>query len=779
MFIWAVQSFMKIIFSVRKIRICFIAGILFQSLPLLYAQKVALVLSGGGARGTAHVGVIKALEEHQIPIDYIAGTSIGALVGAMYAAGYSPEEMEEFFTSPELQRWSTGEMKSDSYYFFREWDPDASWVSMDFDAGKPITRIFPTSLINSTEMDFTLMKLFAGAAAAADYNFDNLFVPFRCVAADIDQSQPVVLDTGDLASAVRASITFPLFFKPITIDNKLLFDGGMYNNFPQDIAEKTFQPDFIIGSKVSGNYPSPDPNDIVTQLQKMLMTDTDFTIDISKGILIEPPVGKTGLTDFHTAATLIKAGYEETLKIIPMLREKIHRVAPSDSLRLKRENFRKKITPYFIDSVKAEGFNNHEARYVRNILLHKYKLVTIQEIEKGFYRIISDGYLESGMPTLTHNKASGNYLFDGDLSKSERFTLKFGGNISSRLANTGFVEIGYKYLFMHGLRLRSNIYFGRFYSSLLLGSRIETTYRKPLSLEATLVYNHFDYFRSRVYFVEDLTPSYIVENDHYGRIAGATPTDPKSRVELSFSGGDLDYRYYQSNIFHREDTADLTRFRYINSCVRWEHNSLNRKQYPSSGSRFVGELSYVSGKEKFKSGSLSNSEDDLLDPVSHQWLRLRISWLNYFFRSGPLRAGFFAETSLSTQGFFSNYTSTLLSAPAFQVIPESRSIFLPNFRAHNYSVAGFVWITEIRRNLEIRLEHYLFQPYRSILRDENNKAYYSQPFERRFWTGAASIVMHSFFGPISLSANYFDNPDDQFYFALNIGYLIFNRRALE
>ena len=135
--------------------------------PLCYGQKVAVVLSGGGSKGAAHAGVLKALEENNIQIDYIIGTSIGAFVGALYASGYSPEEIENFFISTDLKRWSSGESNPKFNYFFKMDEPDPSWVNFDFSFKTPLTKILPTSLVPTTEMDFTLMSLFAEASAAS------------------------------------------------------------------------------------------------------------------------------------------------------------------------------------------------------------------------------------------------------------------------------------------------------------------------------------------------------------------------------------------------------------------------------------------------------------------------------------------------------------------------------------------------------------------------------------------------------------------------------------
>jgi NTE family protein len=744
----------------------------------IYTQKVAVVLSGGGSRGAAHVGVLRALEENNIPVDYITGTSIGAFVGAMYATGYSPDEIEAFLTSEAMRRWSSGKFGAEYNYFYRQGEPDGSWIKVDFDFSKRISKIIPTSLVSSVEMDFNITELFSSASVVAEHDFDRLFIPFRCVAADVDSSKAVVLSSGDLGRAVRASLSFPFVFNPIKIDGRLLFDGGMYNNFPHDIAAQEFKPDLIIGSKVSHNYPTPDPDDLVSQIQKMLMTDTDFDLSVDHGIIIEPKLLRPGLTDFTQARTMIKSGYDETIRQMPAIKAMISDFRESADVEQARVAFRKHLLPYTIDSMLAPGLDKNETEYVRRMLFGKSDTTTLSKIEKGYYRIAADGYLNVGMPQLNLDQDSKNYCLKLEMSRADQFSLKFGGNLSTRIANLGYVEMNYKYLFTHGLNLKANVYFGRFYTSVLLGVNLEYPSQIPFYLGGRLVYNHFDYFKSTIHFFEDITPSYLIQDDNYLRIFGGMPTSPKAKLEAGFSVGLTRDQYYQSNIFTREDTADLTRFKFTQASIRWERSTLNRKQYATSGARFLLHAGIIGGSERFRSGSLATAEFQDED-TDHQWLRLKLVWDNYFKKIGPVRFGFYGELHFSNQELFKNHTSSLLTAPAFAEIPESKTIFLPNFRAYNYGVAGLKTVFQIAKNFDVRFENYIFQPYRQIRQNDNHTTYFGEKFSDRYWMSSGALVYNTFLGPVSFSVNYFENPEDKFFFALNIGYLIFNKRALE
>ncbi|OYT13690.1 MAG: hypothetical protein B6I19_03800 [Bacteroidetes bacterium 4572_114] len=741
------------------------------------AQKVAVVLSGGGSRGAAHIGVLKALEENNIPIDYITGTSIGAMVAGLYASGYSPQQIEDYFVSSDFARMATGQIDSRYSYYYKKDSPDASWVDIDLNLKQNISTFLQTNIISPVEMDFAFMKLFAGAAAVASNDFDKLFVPFRCVAADIDSNQTIVLRSGDLCKSIRASLTFPFYFRPIEIDNKLLFDGGMYNNFPSDVALKDFNPDVIIGSKVAGNYPKPDPDDVLSQIQKMLMSDTDFTVQLDSGVLIEPPVEKVDLLDFSKSQEFINSGYNETNIHLDEIRKLITDFRDVDEVEKSREIFNNRKPLYLIDSVQISGLNQNEAAYVHRTLVHKSLDLSLDKIEPGYFNLATDNMLEINSSYMRFDSLAGKYSLYMDIKPADRFSLKFGGNISTRIANQAFVELQYKYLFRNALRLKANVYFGRFYSSVLLGGRLDFPGKTPYYIGGRLVYNHFDYFKSNIHFFEDITPSFLIQDDNYFKVFAGIPVTKTGKLEAAATLASLEDDYYQSNIFSREDTADQTQFQCFAGSIEWELNSLNRKQYASAGAKFIISASYVTGTEKFTSGSLCTMAEDT--EINHHWGRVRLIWDNYFEKLGPVMFGFYGELYLSNQNLFSNYTASLLAAPAFEPIPESKTLFLPNFRAYNYGAAGLKAVIKLSRRFDLRAETYIFQPYQQILKAEDNTAYFGGEFDSRYFMASGALVYHSYFGPVSLTANYFDTPDEKFYVVLNVGYIIFNKRAFE
>jgi len=195
--------------------------------------RIGLVLSGGGARGAAHVGVLRVLEELRIPVDAVAGTSMGSIVGGLYAAGLSPDEMERALTGVDWNDALTDRSARDLLSYRRKQDDLAFAVKirLGLRGWKPS---LPLGFVKGQKLEVLLRSFVVPVATVKD--FDDLVVPFRAVAADLSNMEAVVLESGDLVRAMRASMSVPGVFAPVELDGRLLIDGGVANNLPVDVV---------------------------------------------------------------------------------------------------------------------------------------------------------------------------------------------------------------------------------------------------------------------------------------------------------------------------------------------------------------------------------------------------------------------------------------------------------------------------------------------------------------------------------------------------------------
>jgi NTE family protein len=273
--------------------------------------RICLVLSGGGARGIAHIGVLKVLEDLQIPIDCIAGTSMGAVVGGLYASGMSARDIEATMRSVDWQEAFRDSPPRRDLAFRRKQDDRNFLVRLPLGL-KHGQILLPKGFIQGQKLQETLRQLTLPFDNSTD--FDRLPTAFRAVATDLENGSAVLLDKGDLAIAMRASISAPGVFAPVDYDGRLLVDGGLAENLPINVA-RTMNPDILIVSDVSYPLQSRAQLDSALSISNQMLAilvrkDADHQKSSlsPQDILIEPILGTTASTDFTTAPGTIASG---------------------------------------------------------------------------------------------------------------------------------------------------------------------------------------------------------------------------------------------------------------------------------------------------------------------------------------------------------------------------------------------------------------------------------------------------------------------------------------
>lgn len=273
--------------------------------------RVGLVLSGGGARGFAHVGVLKALEAARVPVDVIVGTSMGAIIGGLYASGMTAEDLEreilavnwgDLFDRREPRQLLSQRRKEEDF----ELSPV---LMLGFRNGE---FVLPTGAVSTRSLEMLLRRYTLSTRHLA--SFDGLPTPFRAVATDMETGQAVVLDHGDLAAALRASMSVPAVFSPLEVDGRVLGDGGLVNNLPVDVARRMGADVVIavnIGTPLAGRATLGSVVGITSQMVNIL-TEQNVQASIAtltpRDLLLAPPLGQLTSADFGRAAELVKIG---------------------------------------------------------------------------------------------------------------------------------------------------------------------------------------------------------------------------------------------------------------------------------------------------------------------------------------------------------------------------------------------------------------------------------------------------------------------------------------
>jgi NTE family protein len=346
--------------------------------------KIALVLSGGGARGFAQIGVLQEFEKAGIPIDYIVGTSMGAIIGGLYSVGYTADKLDSIVTNAQWDDILSLEREIDRKDVFLEqkYVYDRSIIFLRFNN---FNLNIPEGLVIGIKFQQFLQKLLWEGIYKPFGNFDHLKYPFRPVATEVISGESVAFDKGNLANCIIASATVPLRNSPVRIDSLIYLDGGLRANIPVEHAKEIFDPDIIITINTTSPLFTGDqldkPWNIADQVLSIMMEQFSKESIKKTDLLIEPQIEGISNADFIMAQELIEMGRAEAEKALPLIKEMIHQKSRSKSLIIKNrdtidikninnialKNFSDKDSSMIFDKIMNEGYNISEIPYlVRN-----------------------------------------------------------------------------------------------------------------------------------------------------------------------------------------------------------------------------------------------------------------------------------------------------------------------------------------------------------------------------------------------------------------------------
>ena len=441
-FTHAKTLFLSIAFSC----FCLISPISVLADTLSNQPKIGLALSGGGARGAAHIGVLRELDKQNIRIDYIAGTSMGAIIAGLYASGMSVNQIDQAYNSIDWKDVLNDSPPRQELSMRRKLDQ--AIFQLDKKIGVKDGKIdLPAGLIRGQKLELELQKLLMHVAEVID--FDQLKIPFRAVASDLANNQAVVMSNGSLSQALRASMAVPGVFTPVRIDSKLLVDGGITNNLPVDVVRK-MGADIVIAVDISSPLLKLEGTvsviTIAEQLTNILVrrtTDEQISKLTGDDLLITPELDNFSSGNFAESASLIIKGELAAQEYISRLAQ----LPTSDVLSVAEE----KACPSCLQAqpvisyIRVDNDSRIDNDFLQNMLQQKAgQTLDVSTLEKDIGRIYGLGTFDSvqydlekdgeefGLVLKVREQPWGpNYLQFGlsmssDFAKSNRFSLRFG-----------------------------------------------------------------------------------------------------------------------------------------------------------------------------------------------------------------------------------------------------------------------------------------------------------------------------------------------------------------
>ena len=752
-------------------------------LPILVqAQKVGLVLSGGGAKGLTHIGIIRALEENNIPIDYITGTSMGAIVGSLYAMGYSPDDMEILLKSEEFKRWYSGEVEEEYMYYFKKNQPTPDFLNIRLSFRDSLNikpQFLPSSVVNPIQMNLVFLDLYARATAACGGDFNKLFVPFRCVASDVYNKKQLIMNRGDLGDAVRASMSFPFMFKPIEIDSVLAYDGGIYNNFPTDVMRDDFHPDVIIGSVVATNPTKPKENDLMSQIENMVMQKTDYSVPESEGIVMTFKYDDVNLMDFQRIDELHDIGYNRTMSMMDSIKSRIHRRVNLDNIRLRRLVYRSNYPELRFKNILIDGANAQQQAYIKKEFhASDDKEFTFEDVKRGYFRLLSGNMISEIIPHAVFNPEDDTYDLHLKVKLEDNFSVRIGGNVSTTSSNQIYLGLSYQNLNYNAKELTFDGQLGKIYNNVQLMGRIDFATNIPTSYRLIASISTFDYFKKEKLFSRNDKPAFNQKDERFVKLKVGRPFLSSKRAEFGVGLAKIQGRYFQKNVSEFDkDKYDKSEYSLFGGSISFNGSTLNARQFSTQGSHEELVAQIFTGKERFYPGETSDIKKT--SEERHSWLQLSYMKEKYHRMAEHWTLGWYLKALYSSRNFSENYTATMMQAGEFAPTAHGQLMYNEAFRANQFVGAGVRPVYRLNQMFHVRGEFYGFMPIFPIERNSINKAYYGKAFSRFEYLGEISIVCQFSFGAISAYVNHYSSPKKEWNVGLTLGWQLFNYRFFE
>lgn len=702
-------------------------------------KKVGLVLSGGGAKGIAHIGVLEVLEKAGIPVDYVVGTSMGSIVGGLYAIGYTGAELDTlvrqqdwaFLLSNKVQR---------NHLTFSEKEATERYV-LSFSFGQGRENRMPAGFVSGQNIYNLFTDLTLGYHDSL--NFHDLPVPFACVAANIVDGSEVVLDKGHLVQAMRASMAIPGFFTPVHLDSLVLVDGGIVNNFPVDVA-KAMGADIIIGVDVQSDLRKGDKLNtlpgIVGQLINILCLNKFEENYALTDLYIKPDIHEYSAASFNPEAvdTLLARGkraaeaqWEQLLELkerigITDMPERQPRFSVQDTFPLRR--------------ILLKGVGADEGKRLRRMLrLQENRSVTLSEVHKT----IASLYGTKAFNGVNYRLVGGpeydlELLLDEKHMNSVNFGFRFDSEeMAAILLNTRF---NYRALggsrFSLTARLSKNPY-------VRLDYALENPFLRKLNLAYMFRYNDFD-----IYEKGDKMNA-VTYRYH---LAEASLTDIYLR-NFKFQVG-LKYEYFDYDPFLYKwegETVDVASKGYVSYYALAHLETFDRKYYPTRGLGFQAFYSlYTDNFVELDGHSPCSAVSADFTGVVSLTRRFKIlpsvygrvlighdvpyAFMNYM---GGQREGRYMAQQLPFEGI-----------------------------GHTELFENALLVAKMQLRQRMGSRHYLFLTANYALQDNN---FFDILGNRGVWGGSIGYSYNTALGPVDINFNMSDYTD-KFGFYFNLGY---------
>lgn len=725
--------------------------------------KIGLVLSGGGAKGVAHIGILKAMEEAGLTPDYITGTSMGSIMGGLYAIGYTADELKDFALNIDWDRILTNKVPLDKVTF-EEKAYYGRYLLDFYMKGKELQ--LPTGVIEGQALLELFSKITRPVHEISDFN--QFPIPFACVAANIVTGEPVVLNKGSLALSMRASMAIPTVFTPVKLDGKLLVDGGLVRNMPVDEV-KAMGADIVIGVFVSADLaPEEEMKSLVKILSQSALINSvyDSRKQLAKcDILIQPNLKGYSTSSFHSASGIYERGVEagkQYVSLFKHLADSLKQIGPLHQI----------VKPaiqdaYTFDSIQIDG----NKLITNDFIIGKMrfspgKRITIEELDKRIAMTYGSQYFE-------------------------RITYQIHGEPGHRILKLHVVEradIQFRFSYFYDSENKGGIIGNATFRNLMLNNS-RLILEAKLSVQPTVFADYFKYIGKKQnvalglsgLFSKNELPTYdsagvkkqVLGSDYFSgafKIQSTHLQNSTYGMEVNYSGIHLKPKEaYETVDFKHQVKYNIDQLKYSSTKFKafYQFNNLNDRYFPTRGMNVNLEISATTntnGELKIKNYKLNGinlgeiewkneSLGGLLETSTIKSLKLDfipflpLSKRLVLLSKAKLKLSTIADNLLNVTeyDFVGGFTPDLVNGTEFYGA-GSKEFFLANYF---YGRFGFQY--EVRRNLFVQTNINLLTtefPIKLLYPQADTGTLNGKSTRIGY---ALSIGMKSAIGPISLA----------------------------
>jgi len=691
--------------------------------------KIGLALSGGGARGFAHIGILKVIDEIGLPVDCLAGTSMGSLVGALYSMGYNATEIESLVLHIDWeQELSDVISRNDLYIGQKRWAP---YGNITFSLDDNYSPRLPQGLINGERLNLKLFDLFYDASSYTC--FDSLPIEFRSVATDLLTGQAKVFDRGSLFEAVRASITIPSAFRPFELDGNLYIDGGISQNLPAETV-KDMGADYIIGLKVNSRLrPKSKLNDLLQVIDQTINIGMTQKVNQSMSLcdlVIEPELTEYSVNDFKDIQQIIDAGEAAARAYYPVLkqlkdtlqRDDKYNHIPNlpDSLCFKTVLVNGN---QYLSSTKVKDYASltSDACYTNKQLLQKMEEAYHSQLFDMIYPVIVPDSVGYYLTVKTQETRPGSLSLNLSYNNTDDFIMGAVFSLNNVLLKNSRLLVDLKLGGKHELNVDYVKNFGKYWGI---------------------------YFRIFPYLNEKTIYFY---NDNHERTNSVTSMEAGFTNGIGFFAKNLlvleGYTFfYRTRLYQDVAQVHLADNKVVSSGigVKLYHESLDDYVFPMRGVQFISKL--------------SRTQKGIASDITYSKYQMKFQVLIPFHPQVSLRYGFEYGTSFDNtdSGVNPFYVGGLDSFLGYQSYEKSAPYYKINTTTLRISPINRLYI-----DLQV-----------NGLNSANSDIW--QPFKNVTWGYGSVIGYQSFLGPVRLGYGLNEDNTSNFYASIGYDFDMFN-----